>query len=420
MERIVSATPYYYGASKQCSNNIRFFVEMKEEIDAEMFVEAVQHTMKRYPYFCVRVVTTEKEMYLEENTEEVVVKHTQEPITLGGGEANGHLLAFSWWEENMYVDVFHGLADATAVMPLLRTLIYYYCKERYDSNLSPEGIRLSGDTIPEEEIRDPYPESVDESIQPIGRYERKPAFNLMTAGLYREESGNPTWFEIMIPEESFMKYNRGYEGSPAVVIAVLMSRAIDELHSDREAPIVCSMAMNIRKTLNAVNAHHSLVTQLFLEYKDIIQKMSIQDQITCYRGMIMMQSQDENIWCSVRGNLKINERINALPDLASKRMMMQQIVGSCIGLDTFKVSYAGKNNLGAAEKYVKGIHTVLDISQNSPLLEMNAVNGWFQIAFLQDSSDDVYVKALLRQLEQEGIEYQYREGGSIKVASIDL
>ena len=410
--------PYYYGASKESSNNIRFVIEMQDEIDGEMFAKAVKLSMSRYPYFCVRVASNDQELFLEENKEDVVVAHTNEPITLGGMDANGHLLAFSWWGNQVYLDCFHGLSDGAGYLPLINTVIYYYCRERYDSNLNPEGIRLGGESIPEEEIKDPYPDSVDDSIKPVGRYVRKPAFDLRSAGLCTP--GNPFWYEVQIPEDAFMKYNRSNDASPAVMIGVLMARAVEELHKNADKPIVCSMAMNIRKTLHAMTAHHSLVTQLFLEYKEAMKKMDIGEQATCFRGMIMIQGQDENIWQSVKGNLKINERIHAMPDMKSKRMMTQQIVESCVGLDTFKVSYVGKNHMGAAEKYVKGMHVVLDMNRNNMMIEVSAVHGWFHLTFQQNWAEDVYVKAFLRQLDKEGITYKTKEGQPIKVASIDF
>ena len=418
MEKLKSAMPYYYGASKESSNNIRFVIEMQDEIDGEMFAIAVKLSMSRYPYFCVRVASNDQELFLEENKEDVVVAHTNEPITLGGMDANGHLLAFSWWGNQVYLDCFHGLSDGAGYLPLINTVIYYYCRERYDSNLNPEGIRLGGESIPEEEIKDPYPDSVDDSIKPVGRYVRKPAFDLRSAGLCTP--GNPFWYEVQIPEDAFMKYNRSNDASPAVMIGVLMARAVEELHKNADKPIVCSMAMNIRKTLHAMTAHHSLVTQLFLEYKEAMKKMDIGEQATCFRGMIMIQGQDENIWQSVKGNLKINERIHAMPDMKSKRMMTQQIVESCVGLDTFKVSYVGKNHMGAAEKYVKGMHVVLDMNRNNMMIEVSAVHGWFHLTFQQNWAEDVYVKAFLRQLDKEGITYKTKEGQPIKVASIDF
>ena len=64
MEKIVSAVPYYYGASKEQSYNIRLIINMKDEINGDMFKNAVKKSMERYPYFCVKVVTKDEELFL--------------------------------------------------------------------------------------------------------------------------------------------------------------------------------------------------------------------------------------------------------------------------------------------------------------------------------------------------------------------
>ena len=46
-----------------------------------------------------------------------------------------HLLAFSWHEDCIVVDVFHALTDATGAMEVVRTLLYYYCSRRLGNAL---------------------------------------------------------------------------------------------------------------------------------------------------------------------------------------------------------------------------------------------------------------------------------------------
>lgn len=99
-----------------------------------------------------------------------MVRESEEPPALGTAGANFHLLAFSWKNDVIWLDFFHGLCDAAGMFPLLRTVLYYYCRLRYDDSLSSEGVRLKGDPILEEEVAEPYPEAVDaSSIQPIGK-----------------------------------------------------------------------------------------------------------------------------------------------------------------------------------------------------------------------------------------------------------
>lgn len=418
MEKIFSAIPFYYGATEESPNTLRMTIEMRDKIDGALFAHAVGKAMLRYPYFCVRVRATDRELMLEENPGKVVVEESQEPIRLGGAQANGHLLAFSWWEDSIHLDAFHGLSDAGGLLPLLRTVLYYYCRERYDSSLDHGGIRLAGGQISQEEIEEPYPRSVDGRIQPIGKAPRQKALDLAETGLCRP--GRPTVAKIQIPEEAYMRYSRDKDGSPAAVTALLMARSIDRLHRDRELPIVCGMAMNTRKVLGKPQAHHSLVSQLFLEYKEGMRKMDIREQATCFRGMIMVQGQDENIWDSVRNNIRLFEKVESLPDLETRRKMMRQVVSSFLDVDTFKVSYVGKSSMGSAEAYIRSIYTSVDLNGSGIMIEVNSVNGLFCLSFLQEWEESVYVDAFLQELDREGIPHELVEKEALQVASVKI
>lgn len=418
MEKIFSAIPFYYGSTRDAPNTVRISVEMAEETQASILRRAVAASMPRYPYFCVKVVLAGSELELDRNREEVAVLESGAPVPLGGEEANGHLLAFSCQGNYIFLDFFHGLADGGSIFPLLRTVLYYYCRERYDASLSPKGIRLPGEEIPLEEIQEPYPQAVDAGIQPRGRAKRKPALDLAKAGLCT--LGKPMRHRIRIPEQEFMRYSRNQEGSPASVLALFLARTIDGLHPGSELPIICGMAMNIRNVLGKPLSHHSLVSQLFLEYKDSIRHMDIRQQVTCFRGMVMVQSQEENILVSVRNNIRLFGRMAQCPDIQAKRTMMQQAVSANLGVDTFKVSYVGKSGLGAAEPYVKSIYSDIDLNGSGIMMEVNATNGWFTVSFLQEWPEDVYVKAFLEQLESQGIAYGYEGVKPLEVSSVAI
>lgn len=418
MEKIFSAIPFYYGATEKAPNTERVMVEMNDRVDGALFTEAVKQAMRRYPYFCVRVCSDGREFTLEDNDAEVVVKETACPVSLGGTEANGHLLAFSWWEDSIYLDMFHGLSDGGGLFPLLRTVLYYYCREKYDGALSPDGIRLAGEDIPREEIDEPYPRSVDEGIRPVGKAQRKAALNLSAAGLCHP--GKPTMYCIRIPEDAYMKYSKDKDGSPAVMTVLFMAKAIDSIHRDSGLPIICGMAMNTRKALGRPLSHHSLVSQLFLEYKQHMRHMDTRDQATCFRGMVMVQGQDENVMDSVRNNIRLFERMDALPDIADRQKMMQQVVSSFLDVDTFKVSYVGKSGMGASEKYIKSIYSSVDLNGSGIMIEVNSVNGEFCLSFLQEWEESVYVDAFLKQLEQEGIPYTLARREALRVASVEI
>lgn len=416
MEKIISAMPFYYGASDEAPNTFVIKIKMKDEIEGAVLEDIIPKVMKRYPYFMVKIGIKENEYILEDNLKPIVVKKGREPAVLGGKETNEHLLAFSYEKDTISLSVFHGLADAGGILPLVRTVLYYYCCEHYHIELEPGEINLIDSPIEREEVEDPYPEKVDESISPIGRYNGKAAFQLEEGGKFQNKKD--TAYLIKIPENSFIKYTKAKDGSPATMVSVFLYRALSEIHSLKEQSIVCGMAMNIRSVLQKPKCHHSVVSQLFLEYKPFMKKMDVQMLSTCSRGMVLVQSQPENVWISVRNNLAFFERLRQLPDVPSKKAFMQQIVKRSMHRDTYKVSYAGRAKMGSVEPYICSMDSYIDITGAGIMVEVNAVNGWLNLCFMQEFEEDIYVNSFLRQLDKEGISYVLESREAFEVPKV--
>lgn len=418
MEHIVSAMPFYYGASEEAPNTALVSVELKDEIRHEILRDVVSKVMERYPYFMVRAVVHGNEYVLEENPEPIAVVAGEGPVTLGGSEANGHLLAFSCEGSRINLSFFHGLADGAGIFPLLRSVLYYYCSEYYGQKIDAEGIRLIGSAIPDQEVEDPYPNAVDDAITPMGRYKGKPAFQLCDGGLVKERG--QYFSRIRIPEDAFLKYTKANDGSPATMVSVFLYQAISELHEEESKPIVCGMAMNIRPVLDKPLCHHSVVSQLFLEYKPSMKTMDIQTLATCSRGMVILQSQPENVWTSVRNNLSFFEQLRKMPDLSQRQEYMKQVVARSMQMDTYKVSYVGKAALGDAGKYVTAIDSYVDIGGAGIMVEINALNGFFHLCFMQEFAEDIYVNSFIRQLEKAGIPCEKDGSGEFRIPGVHL
>lgn len=413
---IFSAIPFYYGATKETPNTVRLCFTLQDTVSGEILRKAVAEAMLRYPYLGVKVVPRGDELTLEENCRAITVTEGEEPVCLGSEAAGGHLIALACSGEQIFFDFFHGLADGGGIYPFLKTVLYYYCRERYDKDLDPAGVRLGGEVISDEEVEDPYPQEVPDTIVPIGKASRKTALNLLKAG--KCSPGTSVLHKIRIPESAYMAYSKSKDGSPAAITALLMARAVDAVHPQNDKPIVCGMAMNIRKILGKPMAHHSAVSQLFLEYKEEMKHMDLLTQATCFRGMVMVQGQYENVMDSVRNNLKFFRRVKAQPDIESKRNITQQLVSAFLDVSTFKVSYVGKSDMGAAEAYLKDIYVNIDQNGSGIMIEINAVNGWFNLSFQQEWEEDVYLQAFLEQLEKEGIQFEYEGSEQVRLPSI--
>ncbi len=416
MERIFSSAPLFFGASKEAPTTYSVPFFMTDPVDGEILRHALEEAIARYPYLSVRVEMEDGWYVLRENPAPVPVYEGTHMLPLGGEAAQGHLIAFAYCGRTLRVDAFHGLTDGRGFLRLLRTVLYYYCAEKYGFLPDREGIALKGDPIPEEEIRDPYPDHVDESIRPMGRYVGKAAVQLFP------EKKKGAWNAIVdVPEDAFVRFSKQRDGSPAVVTALLMARAIRAVLGETELPIVCGMAMDIRPVLQKPEAHHSTVSQLFLEYGKRMERLDLFHQVTAFRGMVILQSQPENVLTSVKHNIQFIQKLEQLPDLAARKLFMAEVMKRAMNSATFKVSYVGSHKTGPTDAYIESSHPgFIDLTGAGAMLEVCTFKGRLFINFMQESDDERYLHAFLQELEAADIQAEVTPLAPYSVANIDF
>ena len=219
---------------------------MRDLIDSDVLRHAVDSTMERYPYFCVELQKKGGQYIFAENHRPVVITNSLHGVDLNTEDSNFHMIAFCFQDNWIILDVFHGMTDGTGAYEVLRTLLYYYCSERYHVKLNDEGIRLAGDAVSEEEWVDPVANRNDLPIPP--RNEMSNALNLIaSAGL--ENDHRHTVYSISISESEFMRFNLDNDGSPGTMVSLLLSRAIAKLYPDSKDPIRITLCVNQRIAL---------------------------------------------------------------------------------------------------------------------------------------------------------------------------
>ena len=206
-----------------------------------------------------------------------------------------------------------------------------------------------------------------------------------------------------------MRFNLSNDGSPGTIISLFLARAIDSLHPDKKDPVVIAMCVNQRPALGAPLAHHSLVGDVRLVYRDRMKQLEFMDQATSFRGMVALQS-DPDI---VREEIKEYQEIIAdLDGLATKEERHKYCVDRMDLLSSYftaTISYVGKTDMGEAEQFIQEFHvlpsTALPSSATPLTLELSAMNGSFYVNFMQYFENDCYLKAFIRELRTNNINY---------------
>ncbi len=406
-----------YVTTKEAPNEIRIRIRMRDLIDPASLRHAVDMTMRRYPYFCVELQKKEGNYVFAENHRPVVITNSLHGVELNSEESNYHMIAFCWQDNWMILDVFHGMTDGTGAYEVLRTLLYYYCSERYQVKLKEEGIRLVGDEIPEEEWVDPVVNRAD--LPTPERNEMSNALNVIDyAGL--QDDHRHTVYSIAISESEFMRFNLDNDGSPGTMVSLLLSRAISKLYPKAEDVIRIALCVNQRKALHAPLAHQSLVGGAMLEYKDKMRDWSLGKQCTAYRGMVFAQTQEENALMGVASIKGMNGMLLSKESDTERLGIASYINSLASRLVTATVSYVGKANYREAERYIRDFRLWTSSSGNGLLVEISAVNGRFTLDFLQSFSSPIYVNAFLKELEENGIVYDLQDVNELELPNIKL
>lgn len=405
-----------YSSAREHPTVIRIRIRMRDLVDPDCMRYAVDTTMTRYPYLCVELKTGEGNRWeYADNDRPVVITHSLSGVELNSEASNYHLISFSYQDNWIIMDVSHALTDGTGAYEVVRTFLYYYCSQRYGVTISDDGVRLAGDVITEEEWDDPTEKATDLPTPP--RMEMPPSLNPVTAAQLENDT-EKTVYSIAIDEKEFMRFNIQNDGSPATMIALLLSRAVARLYPDRKDVIRVTLALNQRGALGTPKAHQSLVGGVFLEYKDALKDWPIERQATAYRGMVFAQTIREKDLAGVASMKGVNQMLMS-KESDQERVGIANAIGDMTNrLVTSTVSYVGKAGFQDSEDYIRDFRLWTSSTGTSLLLEISAVGGRFTIDFHQPFSSPLYVNAFLAELEDNGIKYDLQDVMKLELSNI--
>ncbi len=414
-QKLFSELRALYSTDQDNPNEIRIRIRMRDLVDPDALRHAVDSTMERYPYFCVELQKKDGAFVFAENHRPVVITHSLEGVELNAEASNYHMIAFCWWDNWIILDVFHGMTDGAGAYEILRTMLYYYCSERYRVTLQEKGIRLAGDDISAEEWVDPICGS---DFPTAERTQMADALNpLSCPGL--ENDHMKTVFSISVSESEFMRFNLDNDGSPGTMVALLLSRAIARVNPETQLPIRIVLCVNQRKALHTPLAHQSLVGGAYLEYKEKMRSWPIDRQATAYRGMVFAQTREEAVLAGVGSQKGISQLLLSRETDQERIGLAGQINSMARRLLSATVSYVGKANYQEAERYIRDFRTWTTATTDI-LIEISAVNGRFTLDMIQTFSDPIYVNAFLRELDENGIRYDLQDVNRLHLPEIRL
>ena len=157
----------------------------------------------------------------------------------------------------------------------------------------PEGFRLPGQTLSALEAGDPFPELDLKSAKPF--YTKKPVLNFYRVKKkLKNNDRKKRNFYLRLPEEPVMKLCGENDGSPNVLLAVLLAKSVWRMDPENRQPVTTAIAINHKAILGNHESWQTFSDTAIVDYPKKIAGWSLSKLCTITRGQIMLQVQPEN------------------------------------------------------------------------------------------------------------------------------
>lgn len=351
-EEIYSAGLFYYPLINKKLTATNFTIVMADKVDGEILRHVADKTLQRFPYLSLELKKDEKDMHLVYNPRPLAVLHTDGQITLCAPETNYHVHAVTYTENEIHIHALHGLVDGRGAMPFRATLLYYYCKEKYDKNLEPpEIVRLVDTPIDEEEFAEPFLlyKQKNSSLQNISpsqtQSEQKTDTPNTEPDLYSILDDNKFTttdlhgYVLKVDESKFMHFCKSMGGTPNSVTSVLIAKAIDKYKTVKNKTIGIQFPCDLRKTLGVEKTHLSSIASSQLYYTDEIKNMTLSEQCAEFRKQIKEKSTPEALAeTAVKPLLMLFDTLKSFDTFSEKHSLAKNLT-----LTGIAISYSGKS-----------------------------------------------------------------------------
>ncbi|MEY8355584.1 hypothetical protein AALB39_19805 [Lachnospiraceae bacterium 54-53] len=398
-EKIRSGQPFLYREGGISSMVME--LRMKDDVGGLSLNRALQKTLLRYPYFTHRMIRKEGDFYLVKNPLPFIAVESAQLRPLGGPQTNHHLIDVTYDKKVIFISFHHGLCDGRGIMPFVRTLIYYYCTEKYGRQFEVQGVRLNGEPLLPGETKEPF-HFDNLKADRAGMPEiRKNGFALPdSVGSVGENRFYRC--EIKISREDFVKFAKENNGTPAVTAALLLAKAINNLYPEEEQPVMCNLASDLRKGIDLENTFKNCVGSVSFPYTKKLDKMPLSGQAASFREAVADHKKTDNLRKEIIKNAFICDKLDEMHSYKEKKEWIAFF--NHLISNTFLLSYVGPLNLGECEACMESVHMY---GSGTPglSLQMMSAGEYITLNVMQSFQTDKYIRAFAKVLTETGVDY---------------
>lgn len=402
LEKIRSGQSYLYQENGMESEV--FEVTFHKKVSGSILNQALLETQKRYPYLNTKLVELDGDFYIIQNDMSLIAKRTKNLARLGHISCGYHLVDVTYYGKSMYISWHHALCDGKGIKPFVETLIYYYCKIRYSSSASSEGIRLADDPLFDGETSEPNLSSYSFEETKESVSVSRDAYGIPENVIEKHDTDYR--YDIQVPVSEFMKVCKENHATPVILTSLLVSKGIATLSPEFDKPINANIAVDIREALDLPYTFKNCVRSMPLPFSREFLAMPLAEQAEMQRSLLNAQRERNNLRKAANASLGLFEKLDALPDYKAKQGMMGFFNGML--MNTYVISYLGQLIVNENAKYIDraGFYNSGAVGLGVNILSCGEK---FCFNFKQSFESDKYVKAFLAELDALGISYNASE-----------
>ena len=354
-------------------NTMGAILSLRDPVDGDILRDAVEAMRARFPYFYVRPAYRGNDLITVPNDLPMTVRNTWEPIRFHSEASNYHLAAWKYEGRRLAFELPHALSDGAGFMPYIKSTMFLYLSKATGQAFDPAGFCLPGDVIPESETGNPFRNlDVDSAEAPL--YKKKPIpdfFRLLDAA-----DTDKTVFFVKLPEAQVMQYCRDYDGSPNVLMSVMLAKAARRWNPESEKTVTVSVCIDRKAILGLPHNYRMFTGEAILDFPKKREKEDLTETCTIARGQLMLQA-------------------------------------------SICVSYVNSRSFGPLDPYIEEQYVVTSLSKVTDILcEISCFRHSFFLSFMQPYSSDRYFRCFLDELDSAGISYEVLRSEPLRMCGI--
>lgn len=394
----------YYSMDKKHSTFFAVRFKLDEIIDKDILQNALDKTIKRFPYFKRKAVFTSKNILIQDNDNPLLVYEEDLDKIINFSTNNDYLIRTQIKDEYLTIQAFHGLTDAFGLYCFFKILLENYYLAKGEELTLNDDIYHQSDVC-EEEYKLPDDLKGFENIKPNQEVKKEVfVIDKKDTGFYTNV--------FSCDAKKFMDYAKLVDGSPNAVLAILLAKAIKNNNPDYDKEINVGVAINVKNIIGLNYSYPPLLNTSNQVFNEKAFSFNIEMLHTIVRGRVIFDSSEDesnkfvaNIINNVPGLL------NALPSYKSKQLLALQSTNTV--RNTATVSYVGKFDFGDVEKHILETYTFCD--SKTPIMEISYVNGKFFFSLTAKFDEDSYIEDIKKQCDECGFDTSDIQKISFKV-----